>query len=69
MYSCNSIFTLCLHVVEQKGLTVVEGLKDGFMYMFLYIYIANRVFAFYADYYSKKSCPLYMQKIFKRAHF
>lgn len=40
MYSCNSIFTLCLHVVEQKGLTVVEGLKDGFMYMFICFYIS-----------------------------
>lgn len=65
MYSCNNIFTLCLHVVEQKELTVVEGLKDGFMYMFLYIDIANRVFAFNADYYSKKSWPLYIEKLFK----
>lgn len=52
-------------MVEQKGLTVVEGLKDGFMYMFLYIDIANRVFAFNADYYSKKSWPLYIEKLFK----
>lgn len=65
MYSCNNIFTLCLHKVEQKELTVVEGLKDGFMYMFLCIDIANWVFAFNADYYSKKSCPLYIEKLFK----
>lgn len=72
MYSCNSIFTLCLHVVEQKGLTVVEGLKDGFMYMFICFYIsiiANRVFAFNADYYSKNSCPLYIQKFSKEHIF
>lgn len=27
-------------MVEQKGLTVVEGLKDGFMYMFICFYIS-----------------------------
>lgn len=42
MYYCNNIFTLCLHVVEQQELTVVEGfIKDGFMYMFLCFYISK----------------------------
>lgn len=70
MYSCNSIFTLCLHVVEQKGLTVVEGLKDGFMYMFIcfYISILQIGFLLLMLITIQRNLALYISKRFSKEH-
>lgn len=70
MYSCNSIFTLCLHVVEQKGLTVVEGLKDGFMYMFIcfYISILQIGFLLLMLIIIQRNLALYISKRFSKEH-